>query len=84
MDIESCLERCSRCELLEESEIAALCYRYKETLLDAPNMAQLASPITVVHHHPSLHPPLECCECKVRKAADIDGWSDSQPAAAAH
>ncbi|KAJ1489019.1 hypothetical protein T484DRAFT_1781260 [Baffinella frigidus] len=48
MDIESCLERCSRCELLEESEIAALCYRYKETLLDAPNMAQLASPITVV------------------------------------
>lgn len=48
MDIDSCLERSSRCELLEESEISALCFRYKEMLLDAPNMPDLSSPITVV------------------------------------
>lgn len=48
MDLDACIERCCAMELLEEDEIAELCARLKEILMDAPNVSMIASPVTVV------------------------------------
>ena len=48
LDLDECLERCCALEPLAEEEGTQLCRRYKEILMDAPNMPRISSPVTVV------------------------------------
>lgn len=48
LDVDECIERCCAMEMLQEEDISLLCARLKEMLMDAPNMAMISSPVTVV------------------------------------
>jgi len=48
LDLDSCIERVCNCELLTEEEVVKLCFRFKEILMDTPNMPAVRSPVTVV------------------------------------
>eukprot|EP00961_Rhodomonas_salina_P117482 1581342-Rhodomonas_salina.3 len=48
LDLDGCIERVCKYELLTESEVAQLCLRLKEILMDTPNVPKIQSPVTVV------------------------------------
>eukprot|EP00286_Rhodomonas_abbreviata_P012381 CAMPEP_0181339840 /NCGR_PEP_ID=MMETSP1101-20121128/29502_1 /TAXON_ID=46948 /ORGANISM="Rhodomonas abbreviata, Strain Caron Lab Isolate" /LENGTH=552 /DNA_ID=CAMNT_0023450899 /DNA_START=208 /DNA_END=1865 /DNA_ORIENTATION=+ len=48
LDLDSCIERCCKCEILTEQEVSAICLRLKEILMDTPNVPAVQSPVSVV------------------------------------
>ena len=48
LDVDECIEKCYAMEHLEEEEVAEICARLKEMLMDAPNVSVISSPVTVV------------------------------------
>ena len=48
LDVDECIEKCYAMEHLEEEEVAEICARLKEILMDKPNVSVISSPVTVV------------------------------------
>ena len=48
VDLDHCIERLHRCELLSEKQIKYLCHSLKQELLTNSNVCQVKSPVTVV------------------------------------
>ena len=59
LDLDECIEKLKRRELLREEILEAICEQVKEVLMRESNVVHVAAPITVVgdiHGYPSLQP----------------------------